>query len=116
MDVKVVFHIDFDDEKRILMALGNFKNLLKEINEESSSLCLLANGSSVKLFLKYMAEDYADDILALAESGVKFYVCNNSLNKFDLNLEDMVPVCEVVKAGVLKLIELQNDGYAYIKP
>ncbi len=116
MNVKVVLHIDFDDEKRLLMALGNFKNLLKEINAEGSSLALLANGSSVKLLLKAKADDYKDDINALAASGVKFYVCNNSLNKFDINLDEMLPVCEVVKAGVLKLIELQNDGYAYIKP
>lgn len=116
MTVNVVFHIDFDEEKYLLMALGNCKNLLKEIDAEGSSVCILANGSSVNLLRKNPLAGYAADIETLATAGVKFFVCNNSLNKFDLDLKDMFPVCEIVKAGVLKLIELQNDGFAYIKP
>lgn len=116
MNVKVVFHIDFDEEKLLLMTLGNCKNLLKEVDVEQSSICILANGSSVKLLKKNTLASYASDIDALAKAGIKFFICNNSLTKFDLRLEDMLPVCETVKAGVLKLIELQNDQFAYIKP
>ena len=116
MNVKVVFHIDFDEEKFLLMTLGNCKNLLKEVDAKTSSICVLANGSSVKLLQKNTLAGYVSDIDALAIEGVKFFVCNNSLNKFDLTLEDMLPVCETVKAGVLTLIELQNDQFAYIKP
>lgn len=116
MNVKVVFHIDFDDEKVLLMTLGNCKNLLKEVDAKQSSVCILANGSSVNLLRKNTLADYISDIDALSIAGVQFFVCNNSLNKFDLALEDMLPVCETVKAGVLKLIELQNDQFAYIKP
>ncbi len=116
MSIKVVFHIDFDEEKLLLMALANCNNLLKEVCAEQSSIYLLANGSSVKLLQKRTLGSYAGDVDTLAKAGVKFLVCSNSLDKFDLKIQDMLPVCEEVKAGILKLIELQNGGYAYIKP
>lgn len=115
MNVNVVLHIDVDDNERLTMAIGNFNNLLKEISMSGSGVCLLANGSSVKL-LTNDANPFMNDIKALSEKGVRFYICNNSLTKFQLSPNDMLPQCEVVRAGVLKLIELQSDGYAYIKP
>jgi len=116
MKAKVVFHIDWEKEENLTMALNNIKNLLKEIPAEDTSIYLLANGAAAKLFRRDHALQYGSEILNLSKKGVHFLVCNNSLNNFGIGPDELVEPCEIVSAGVLELIRLQNQGHAYIKP
>lgn len=116
MNMKAVFHVDAFETVRLNLTLNNIDNLLKEIDAETASLALLANGPAARLMTKEMDETFSTRISTLKEKGVRFYVCNNSLIHFEIEKEDLHPACEVVKAGVLKLVELQNDHFAYIKP
>ncbi len=114
--VKAVFHLDADEAGRLMMALGNISNLLKEVSADEAAVCVVANGSAVKLFRREIASDSALRIKELSARGVRFLMCNNSLNNFGLDLAGLVEGCDVIKAGVLELIERQAEGYAYIKP
>lgn len=117
MRVKAVLHVDDNDEKRLELALGNLKNLLKEVDSENSFISLVINGSAINLMLKEKQIKFSEDIENLSIKGVRFYVCRNSINKFSIKESDLFSQCEVVNAGVLKLIELQSEkGCAYIKP
>jgi len=113
---RVVFHLDADEEKRLVMALNNMANLLKEVPPEEASVCLVANGSAVKLFQREHGAAKNARVEALAGKGVHFLMCNNSLSNFNIDPDQLITGCTVTKAGVLELIERQADGYAYIKP
>jgi uncharacterized protein len=113
---KVVFHVDWEKEECLVMALNNIKNLLKEIPSEQASIYLVANGASARLFRRERALQYAPDMEHLSRKGVRFLVCNNSLNNFGIGKDELAESCEVIPAGILELIRLQNEGYAYIKP
>lgn len=116
MDVKLVLHIDENVGARLNLALINLVNLLREVEEKNTSACILTNGPAANLLKNNMPKDASGMINNLARKGVHFYACQNSLDKFDISPDDLHPKCEVVKAGILKLIELQNEGYAYVKP
>lgn len=116
MKAKVVFHIDWDEEARLLMALGNITNLLKEIPRDQASVYVLANGKSVSLFRKDRASHYRTTIENLAAEGVHFLLCRNSLVGQGIQEEDVLGVCEPIPAGIVKLVALQEEGYAYVKP
>lgn len=116
MKYKVIFHVDWEKEERLIMALNNLKNLLKVVPSEDMSACLLANGAAAKLFQRDRAFQYAPDIQSLSRKGVRFLVCRNSLNNFGIPQEDLVEPCETIEAGIVALIQLQAEGYAYIKP
>ena len=116
MSGKVVFHLDLDDKGRLAMALTNVSNLLKDPFGKDAAICVLANGKAVGLFEKRAAFSEAAGIAELQEKGVRFLLCNNALNAFNLKREDMLTGCEVVPAGVVELIRMQQDGFAYIKP
>lgn len=116
MKAKVVFHIDWDEEPRLLMALGNITNLLKEIPHDEASVYMLANGKSVGLFRKDRAAQYREVIENLGSRGVHFLVCKNSLKGQGINEDDVLDACEPIAAGIVKLVELQGQGYAYVKP
>lgn len=50
MNVKVVFHLDWDNGDRLIMVLNNMENLLKEVSAEDAAIHLVANGVAVRLF------------------------------------------------------------------
>jgi intracellular sulfur oxidation DsrE/DsrF family protein len=114
MDIKVVLHVDSDMEERLAMALNNITNLLKEVSHENASIYLLINGPAVKLLRNNRM--YADKFKELSIKGVQFLVCNNSLAKTGIDRDELPDCCEVVPAGILELIRLQNKGCAYVKP
>ncbi|MBI4965166.1 MAG: DsrE family protein [Desulfomonile tiedjei] len=116
MTAKVVFHIDWDQEDGLLMALNNIRNLLKEVPEEDASIFIVANGSAVNLFLKDRAVHYVSTIEELHKAGARFLMCRNSITNLGLTMEDLIKPCERVPAGIVELIRLQQDGYAYVKP
>lgn len=116
MEIKAVFHIDWEQEENLKMAITNITNLLKIVPQEGKDICVLANGPAVKLFQQARALGYASDIQGLSDKGVHFRVCNNALNHFGVAKDSLVSPCEVVPAGIMELIRLQAEGYAYIKP
>ena len=116
MKTKVVFHLDWDEEKRLVMALNNITNLLKEIPATEAAICLVANGSAVRLFHREHAIAYGSRVEDLSAKGVRFLMRNNSLTNMNIDPVQLLNGCEVIKAGIVALIEFQADGYAYIKP
>ena len=113
---KVVFHLDMDEEERLVMALNNIGNLLKEVPTAEAVICLVANGSAVRLFQRERAAAHSMRVKELSGKGVRFLMCSNSLKNLNLDPGEMLNGCEVIKAGIVALIEFQADGYAYIKP
>ena len=113
---KVVFHLDLDQEDRLFLALENIRNLYKEVDQGSTSVTVVANGKAVRFFHKDRVGPHAKAMEELKMMGVNFTVCINALIKNGIERADLFPVCEVLPAGVLELIDLQAKGYAYIKP
>jgi uncharacterized protein len=113
---KVVFHVDADQEEILMLALENMKNLFKAIPAETCQVCLVANGKAVKLFHKDRVGKHAADMEELHRAGVRFKACKNALAKNHIEKADLFPLCEIVPAGIVELIQLQAQGFAYIKP
>lgn len=116
MKIKVVFHVNRDDEEALLIALNNMENLLKDVSAADAAVNLVANGVAVRLFQRRRAAQYASRIEGLSSEAVHFSVCNNSLNRLGIKSEDLLESCQVVPAGIIEIIRLQAEGCAYVKP
>ncbi|MGB6068314.1 MAG: DsrE family protein [Desulfomonilaceae bacterium] len=114
--LKVVFHLDSDQEARLVLALANIKNLFKEVPPQQCRVNIVANGKAVTLFRKDKVGERASEIKELHKLGVSFKMCRNALAKSKIDKADLSEVCEIVPAGILELINLQQQGFAYIKP
>ncbi len=112
--MKVVFHLDMDSTSILELCIANVSNFLNDVG--NAEVVVLANGYAVKLFVKVANTKLEEKMRELSKRGVRFFVCNNALNLHGIKKDDIFDFCEVVPAGVTKLVELQNDGYAYIKP
>ncbi len=116
MIYKAVFHIDLDDKKYLSIGIANVTNLLKAIQDTPHKLIMLFNGPAVTMLEKGQLGEFEDAIKDLLKAKVEFQVCNNALVKFDVSPDTLPDGFTVIPAGIVALIELQNRGYAYIKP
>ncbi len=112
--MKVVFHLDLDEEKVLRIALTNMENL--RAAQPDARINLLVNGPAVKFFRKTGEDEFLTRVTSLIQSEVTVFLCQNALRAFDIPEEDICPGCETVAAGVVALIKLQQQGCAYIKP
>lgn len=112
--VKVVFHIDELEKWHLLLA--NIRNLLKVIDHGTSEVNVLVNAKAISVFDPNETSAHLENVLTIAKTGVRFLLCQNSLNGFGIEADSLPNVVEVVPVGVLSLIELQAAGCAYIKP
>jgi uncharacterized protein len=113
---KVVFHLDWNKEPRLIMAVKNIENLFKTIPPAQCMVSVVANGKAVVLFRKDRATKYAADIDALHKKGVHFKICANAMANNKIKKADLLDACDVVPAGILEIMNLEHEGYAYIKP
>lgn len=100
--MKAIFHID-ERHKWALLA-SNIKNLLMA---EKVTVAVVINSEAVELFIK--------STITL-DPNFTYYVCNNSITTRHLDRNDLHKGAKITANGVLKIIELQDEGYRYIKP
>jgi uncharacterized protein len=117
---KVVYHINYNDEKQLNAALGNVKNHISAIGQDKIDVKVVMHGNGVDL-LKTANTDLnmQQKIIGLKKEGVAFEVCNNTLVNKKINYKnDLFDVSEkdIVPSGVAEIATLQQKGYVYIKP
>ncbi len=114
MNYDLSVHIDMGDPDILGLSIRNIIHYIAALPGETMRVRLVANGPAVQLFTKTCL--YADDIADLASKGVTFAMCTNAMKKFEVSSDDLLPACEIVPAGVVELVRLQREGFAYIKP
>lgn len=116
MNYRAVFHVDQKDGQVWQLALNNVTNLLSAIPGQDHDLVVLLNGPAVSLMAEEEAAPFAEQVRGLAARGVRFLVCENALQRFGVSRECLLAQCQVIPAGIVGLIDLQGQGFAYIKP
>jgi len=115
---KVLFHIDSFDVNLLNIACNNAANLITDKGVANVQVALVANYMAPKLFLKnILSQEMADKLALLTKTSNTFiYICHNSMKNLGIDQEELVPICKVVPSGITKIVELQSNGFAYIKP
>ena len=110
----IVFHVDKRDGS-ISVAFTNAINYANALPEKDFSMALVVNSVAVT---EIVAENktIGTKLGEAVQKGLQIFVCQNALKANSINPELLYPQCSVVEAGIVTLVELQQKGYAYIKP
>jgi hypothetical protein len=114
---KVVYHLA--DEDKAGFVLNNIRNHIDGMGgPDRVQIVLVMHGPVVKSFGDIDAVDRVrNDVKALQGDGVEVAVCANSLKAFNLKLDELLPgLVEASASGVVRIAELQSQGYLYIRP
>jgi len=120
---KVVYHIN--DIHTATGALRNVKNHLNAVGDDnielvvvthSSGAFALVDGAMGKKNKKGKVYKFDDMVASLANRGVKFMICANTIRGKKINKNKINEYAEIVPSGVAHVAHLQQKGYLYIKP
>ena len=119
---KVAVQVDQDDPAVMKLALNNVQNILDyyKAKGEKVDVQVVAYGPGLNM-LRDDTSPVKSRIatMALDSSNLGFYACGNTranMAKQENKTIPLVSEAKVVPAGVVRLMELQADGYAYIRP
>jgi hypothetical protein len=119
---KIAFHVDENDPKVMNMALNNVQNVSNYYagKDENVIIELVAYGPGVNMFVKGKSP-VEDRILVMSMSvdGLAFSACSNTHRKMSEKAGKDVALIDGVgmaPSGVVRLVELQEQGYAYVRP
>jgi len=111
---KVVYHLD-----KIDMVFGNIKNHYAGMGgPDKVTIALVVLGPALKAFHADKATpDVTQRTDDMKKTGLALNACINTMKAQDVTLKDLLPGFVVAdKGGVVKLAELQGQGYVYLRP
>jgi intracellular sulfur oxidation DsrE/DsrF family protein len=114
---KVVYHLA--DLDKVDFVLGNIKNHFAGMGgPDKVTISLVIHGPALKAFHAAGAdENVAHGTAQLVKDGLELNACINTMRAQNVTLKDLLPDFIVAeKGGVVRLAELQGQGYAYLRP
>jgi len=119
---KLAIHVDENDPSIMNLALNNAQNVMKyyQSKGEKVAIEIVAYGPGLNMYVAGESP-VKDRISALSlESGdIVFSACENTRQGMIKKTgKDVALLSEAtsVPSGVVRLMELQGEGYAYVKP
>jgi intracellular sulfur oxidation DsrE/DsrF family protein len=115
--MQVVFQITSGEQDVQLSMLGQLHNLLQEAASTQTRIGIevVVHGHAWNLLLTD-GNPLAEKVEALQQRSVKFLICRNTLNGRQLQTSQLLPLTEIIPAGVFHLVKRQQvDGWAYIR-
>lgn len=109
--MKVVIHVGSIVQWNV--AVTNSVNLRAASSE--ATIEIVVNSAAMSLF-KEFSEDLNVSLKKLSEVDATVKLCRNAIRAQGIDESTLPSDLEVVPAGILELIKLQDRGYAYISP
>ncbi len=114
---KLVIQVSTDDPRTQKIALNNAVNLQKLYGIDNIVIEVVAYGPGLGLLTKKSGQ--ASRVESLALQDIQFSACGNTMKKVAKKSGKMPVLLEgvdQVTAGVARIMELQQQGYAYVRP
>ena len=130
---KVVWHVDFTDPRRLSAMIQNVNNMVttyqNKLEDYDIRIVFLAGGIRFVTHDPLKGTPFAEDpelkkrradlILRLQQlremHGVKLELCEITREALNLAKEKIIPGVTPVRSGVVRIAELQHQGFAYLK-
>ena len=130
---KVVYHADYSDPRRLSAMLTSINNMVttyqNDLRDYDVRIVFVSHGIRFVTQDKLQGTPFAEDeklaarkqeLIARIKSlnqvqGVKLELCGITREQIGLDQSALIEGVELVRSGVVRLAELQDQGFAYIK-
>lgn len=114
---KVAYHLA--DLDKVSFVLGNLRNHVNATGGPGGAdLVLVVHGPALDAFTKKSAKpELMKQLTEASKAGVQLNACGNTMRAMQLEIADLLPgFVRVDQGGVVRLTELQMQGYSYLRP
>lgn len=118
----LAIHVDDNDKAKMNIALNNAANVTKyyEAKGETVNIEIVAYGPGLHMFRKDTSPVKSRiEEMSLLHENLSFSACGNTKARMSKKEGADIPILEeatIVTSGVVRLMELQEDGWTYIRP
>lgn len=115
--LKVVYHLN--DLDKVSFVLNNIQNHFDGVGgPDNVTIALVIHGQALKAFHGSSANpDIAKRVGQFSKAGVELAVCGNTMKSQNVTVQDLLPgFVAVEQGGVVRIAELQSQGYLYLRP
>lgn len=129
---KAVYHCDYGDAKRVDAMLQNIYNLVNYYTTKNIpyDVRVVSNAACVQFMLQdrkgtkfessqihpELDKSITERMASLVDGyGVKFEQCTITLKRTNIDKARLKPFTTLTDSGQVRVVELQDEGYAYIK-
>ena len=110
---KVVIQLNTADTAAWSGVIGNIKNLSK-VWPGNIKFEVVVHGKALD-FLVAAKSHLVTDIDQLAKKGVVFNACENTMGKYGITKQMLIPSVFSVPSGVAEIILKQEEGWSYLR-
>ena len=114
---KVAYHLS--DLDKVDFVLGNIRNHYNGMGgPDKVTIALVVHGPALKAFHAAGATpDVTKRTDEMKKSGLQLNACIHTMHAQEVTLKDLLPGFIIAdKGGVVRLAELQSQGYVYLRP
>ena len=114
---KVVIQVSTDDARTQTIALNNAVNLQKALGIDNVDVEIVAYGPGLGLLTANSKQEQRISSLALQD--ISFSACANTMARMEKKKGSkpvLIDGVKVVPSGIVRIVELQNQGYSYVRP
>lgn len=113
----IVYQLNKSDQKYHEAILFSAGEMLRKYND-NVTIVITVFGPGIHVLgkkpLREVSDGVTQKIKSLADYGIKFHACGNTMDSLGWKKDDMHDFVEIVQVGAVDLMELQEKGYSYI--
>ena len=111
---RVVMQVSDNDPAKWNLALNNARNLQADLGANNVQIEIVAYGPGISMLKSdSVVGNRIDEALS---SGVRIEACENTMRGQKLAKSDMLNGIGYVGAGVVEIMQKQQQGWAYLRP
>ena len=110
---KVVVQLNSADTAAWGGVIGNIKNLSK-IWKDQLQIEVVVHGRALD-FLVASKSHLVNDVEHLSKKGIVFSACENTMGKYGITKQMLIPAVFTVPSGVGEVILKQEQGWSYLR-
>jgi len=115
--LKVVYHLS--DLDKVSFVIGNIQNHLDGVGgPDKVTIALVVHGQALRAFHAASANpDLSKHVGQFSKAGLELAACGNTMKSQKVGLGDLLPgFIAADQGGVVRIAELQSQGYLYLRP
>jgi intracellular sulfur oxidation DsrE/DsrF family protein len=115
--LKVVYHLN--DLDKVSFVLGNIQNHFDGAGgPDNVTIALVIHGQALKAFHAASANpDITKRVRQFSKAGLELAACGNTMKSQNVTVKDLLPgFIAADRGGVVRIAELQSQGYLYLRP
>jgi intracellular sulfur oxidation DsrE/DsrF family protein len=115
---KIVYHLDEAGRAKAVAVLTNIQNHVDTVGwQHIEALELVVHGAALRTFLaRDLDPEVKGKLAKLLAGGLRIDACQITLTRQKVDVRDLTEGLTAVPSGVARVMELQELGYAYVKP